>query len=311
MVRLLRRGIELIETFLVKAPPLWVGVALIAFGVLGFEGMVTYNQSSNFCMECHRPMGIFISFDEDHDSHVPYKQDKTRCLACHTDKDFYSFAFHLARRAGDGFTRVTNENVVRLPKQDPGYTDAQCLTCHYNVLKLEKAEKLELPERLAGIGLTFSHRNHFWIKDFPSEAGSRLRELQAMAERKKEEQEELEFLLRARLGRCAQCHDREKPAAAGGAQIDRTVNFFSINPMRCVGCHTDATRDRHPGTIHLALPREETCRRCHTGTFHGRFTMFRAECESRDQRHCRRCHPGYQPEINANTAVAQAAANLL
>lgn len=308
MVKLLRRALEWIEIFLVKARPRYVGLGLIVLGVLGFEGMVTYNQSSPFCMKCHEARGVYLSFDPDHDSHVPYTRDGVHCLACHTDKDFYSFAQNLVASSRKGFVRLTNAEVAHLPEPDPGYTDADCLICHHDVLKLAKAEKLELPPRLAEIGLDFSHQRHFWVKTYPAEAVERLAQLERSTERKKEEQDEYEFLLRARLGRCSQCHDRRQPLSDGETVVDRSINYFSINPMRCIGCHTDAVRGRHPGTIHLTLPREETCRRCHTGTFHGRFTIFRAECEGEDRRHCRRCHSNFAPTnepIDAAMLVAQ------
>lgn len=295
--------IKLIETFLVKAPPLWVGVGLIVAGIIGFEGMVTYNQASMFCMKCHEPDGIYRSFEEDHVSHVPYKRDDVHCLACHTDKDFYVFASNLVDHAQDGFAKMTSAELTHLPAQDPGYTDTDCLTCHYDVLKLDEAEKLELPERVAQIGLRFSHKRHFWVKDYPAEAAERLGKLSAASVLSEQEKQELEFLLRARLGRCSQCHNRLQPLEGGEQEIDRTINYFSINPMRCIGCHTDAVRGVHPGTVHLNLPSEETCRRCHTGTFHGRFTIFRAECEGRDQRDCQRCHPGWQPFVQVIPVV--------
>lgn len=303
-MELLRRLMKIAETILVHAPPLWVALGLAVGGGLGFVGMIAYNQSSGFCMKCHDARGVYLSYDPKHVSHKPVETDGASCLTCHTDKDIYVVAERFVGSLGARLTHATNAEVAQLPELDPGYDDAQCLTCHFDVLKLNDAEKLELPDKVAAIGLRFSHQRHYWVKDFPDEAAARLAELASSTEPKELDadarraweaaKQENEFLLRARLGRCAQCHDREAPE--GG--LDRAINYFALNPMRCTGCHTDAVRGTHPGTIHLALPSEETCRRCHSGTFHGRFTVFRAECEGTDRRSCTKCHPDYQPEGN-------------
>ncbi len=307
MFALAAKAIKLIETFLVKAPPLWVGLAIIVLGILGFEGMVTYNQTGLFCMKCHERRGVYVSFDPDHESHVPYKRDHVSCLKCHTDKDFYTFAGRVAAEARVDFAAWTTAETRRLPPFDAGYSDQQCLACHYNALKNEKMDKLKMSPRLAEIGLTFSHQRHFWLRDYPQAAADRLDILRKTARLTEDEKKELEFLQRARLGRCMQCHDRQQPAANGRTAVDRNVNYFSINPMRCESCHLDATPDRHPSTIHLALPSEATCRRCHTGSFHGRFAVFRAECNNPDKRDCTRCHPDYRPRDDQAEACPPAA----
>ncbi|MDP8221866.1 MAG: hypothetical protein P9L99_00785 [Candidatus Lernaella stagnicola] len=296
---LVRRLLKLIATFVATVSPLWVGVVMALGGGAGFFGMVTYNQASSFCMKCHEPQGVFTSFDAEHTSHKPYKESGEACLTCHTDKNFYNIAGNWAASLPEKLVRSTNAEAAKLPELDPGYTDQQCLACHFDVLKLRDAEKLELPEKVAAIGLRFSHQRHFWVKSFPEDAEARLGELteaQADGEENDEAKSERELLLKAKLGWCGQCHDRRQ-----GGEVERSINYFAFNPMRCTGCHTDAVRGRHPGTVHLALPSEETCRRCHTGTFHGRFTIFRAECEGADKRDCSQCHPDYR-ENAANAA---------
>ncbi len=305
MWNLAAKTIKLIETILVKAPPLWVGLGIMILGVLGFVGMVTYNKSNLFCMMGHEPNGVFVSFDENHDSHVPYKKNGRRCLTCHTDKDFYTFAGQVAQAARRSFREVTSDQTTQLPAFGTGYTDAQCLACHHDVLKLDKADRLRLPPRAAEIGLVFSHRRHFWMRDYPAEAAARLAELEKKSRPNDGEKKEIEFLQRARMGRCAQCHDRQQPDSEGRLAVDRNINYFSINPMRCESCHLDATPTRHPGTVLLSMPSEETCRRCHTGSFHGRFAIFRAQCDGADKRDCTRCHPDYRPP-SGDAAVAAA-----
>lgn len=306
-MNLARRLVFWCEHFLVTAPPVYVGLGMMVAGIMGFVGMVTYNQSSFFCMKCHAPTGVFVSFDEESASHTPYKKDKTSCLTCHTDKDFYQVAANWTRQSLTEFDDRTSAETTRLPNPDPGYTDADCLACHFDVLKRDEIDPLKLAEKVAPLGLRFSHRNHFWLKDNPGPARERLAALRAIAEATDEERTERDLLFKAQLGWCGQCHDREQSPAGGEARIDRDINYFSTNPMRCGGCHPDATRGRHPGTIHLALPREEQCRRCHSGTFHGRFTVFRAECAGEDKRDCRRCHPRWRPEAAEEASALNAA----
>ena len=298
------RLVKAIETFLAKASPLSVGLAMVAAGVLGMWSMIAYNQTSAFCLKCHVPNGIFISFSEDSGPHTPYKRQNVRCLTCHTDKDFYVIAANWARRAGADFVHDTNAEAARLPDADPGYRDADCLKCHYDVIRLDESAKLQLPPKVAEIGLRFSHRRHFWLKDFPSEAKARLADLRRAPEPTEEQKAELEFLYKTQLGWCGQCHDRRQRGADGREQADRTVNYFSLNPMACTGCHRDAGRAGHPGERRLAIPGELTCRRCHSGTFHGRFTTFRAECKSENTADCKRCHPLWKPATEPAPAEA-------
>lgn len=298
--KLVVRLLKFVEFLLVKTPPLWAGMAIIFGGALGFAAMVATNQRAAFCMKCHATDGIFISFDEKSKEHKPYKEQRLGCVKCHTDKDFYQVTTRTFARVSAQVLRDTNEEVSRLPAAKAGYTDIDCLTCHQGILEVKDGVALELPAKTAAIGLRFSHEQHYWLASFPDEAKDRLRERRAATTLSKEEAEELAFLTdKVELGWCGQCHDRVQATSAGGEQLNRTINYFSDNPMQCTGCHTDAVRATHPGTIHLALPTEETCRRCHTGTFHGRFTTFRAECEGKDQQHCVKCHPLWRPAATA------------
>jgi len=291
------RLLKFVEFLLVKTPPLWAGLAIIFSGALGFAAMVATNQRAGFCLKCHEANGIFISFDEKSKEHKPYREQRLGCVQCHTDKDFYRITARTFARVGRQVLRDTNEDVSRLPAAKSGYVDADCLTCHQGILEVKDGVALELPPKLADIGLRFSHERHYWLASFPAAAKDRLRERRAATSLTKDEAEELAFLSdKVELGWCGQCHDRRPPIGTGERQLDRTINYFSENPMQCTGCHTDAARAAHPGTIHLALPSEETCRRCHTGTFHGRFTTFRAECAGKDREHCIKCHPQWRPD---------------
>ena len=75
--------------------------------------------------------------------------------------------------------------------------------------------------------------------------------------------------------------------------VDKQVNFFARNPITCAGCHEDVDPITHPGKP-LKTPSEEICQKCHHGQIHGKFLIFKAECEDRsNDENCVKCHPYY------------------
>ena len=104
------------------------------------------------------------------------------------------------------------------------------------------------------------------------------------------------FQEKIKLGNCGQCHLREKIDQAGNKFVDKTVNFSARNPITCAGCHENVTPVNHPGKP-LPMPTEEVCQRCHHGKIHGKFVIFRAECEDfSNTENCVKCHPYLKKE---------------
>ena len=152
--------------------------------------------------------------------------------------------------------------------------------------------------KLAAIGLRMDVGRHYHLKEFDADDRRRFAELSAKEALDDAERDELVFLNKARISNCAICHERRRATEAGQARLDKTVNYFTANPMTCFSCHPDAVDGRHPGNP-LALPTERVCRRCHNGWTHGRILFFNADRNDADRSACVKCHPRYVPEVAA------------
>ena len=131
-------------------------------------------------------------------------------------------------------------------------------------------------------------------------------QLQQLTEKKElslEEKKEFDLLEKIKTGNCGQCHLMKKKEREGTI-IDKTVNFAARNPIACAGCHEDVYPISHPGEP-LSMPTEETCRKCHHGIIHGKFLIFKANCEYlNNTENCVKCHPKInQSDINKNLAA--------
>jgi len=117
-----------------------------------------------------------------------------------------------------------------------------------------------------------------------------------------DEKQELALLEKIKLGNCGQCHLQEKNDESGNRIVDKTVNFSARDPIACAGCHENVTPVNHPGKP-LPMPSEEVCQKCHHGKIHGKFLIFKAECEdTTDTKNCIKCHPYYKEEKSYEVA---------
>ncbi len=296
------RLIKYLHDKIAKANVPLVAFGMFAFGILGFEGMVWYNQTSDFCVNCHVNRGPYRNIDLDSVAHKPYGNGEKTCLDCHTNKDFHVFAKEAVIAGAKGFARLTSD--YRYQKfSTRNVTDDKCLSCHYEILDVNIADKLEISPRLAKIGLKFDHQRHFDFKEFRQDQAETLVELRSMnpGEYNDRQKEELALLEKIELAHCSRCHERNQvvDGEKGVKKIDREIHYYAQNPIGCVGCHVDAVTEAHPGSplsAPLVLPKEETCRRCHNGIMHGRLAVFPSNCESTEKPftdYCVKCHPGY------------------
>ncbi|MDP8256485.1 MAG: NapC/NirT family cytochrome c [Candidatus Alcyoniella australis] len=291
----LRRVLDRAWALAMAVNPFAVFAGLLLLGVVGLSAMVQYNQANDFCLKCHHQRGPYQPIDLESTAHEPYVKNlrseaHVNCLECHTDKELINFFELVAVRAGRGFDELTNPPRMQAPREGPQYADELCLRCHYKILETDEIKGqrlLELSDRLRVIGLRFSHQRHFQVRAWTPELERRLEQINLG--QIQVEHEELEFLQRARLGHCAQCHDR---FYADPSNADKNVNLYTSNPMSCAACHLDADPQNHPGKV-LGLPSERSCRRCHNGVLHGRMRMFLADMDSEDKQPCVKCHPAY------------------
>lgn len=299
------RLIKWAHDLIAKANVPLTALALMGIGLVAFEGMVYYNQRSDFCLSCHVNRGPYKNIDLKSVAHEPYVQGESGCLDCHSDKDFHAFALQTAKNAGKFLTRFTNDYQYASFEVDD-VPDADCLGCHNKALDEKDAAKIDLSPGLAKIGLRFDHQYHFEMKEFTPQLQNRLGVLLGQNDLSEQEMVERDRLEKIRLGNCAQCHQRDKieDALTGERKTDRQINFYARNPIMCSGCHVDAVTSVHPGpplAPPLALPDEMSCRRCHNGRLHGRIVTFPAMCDSTQAPftdYCNKCHPDITPGIH-------------
>jgi len=163
-------------------------------------------------------------------------------------------------------TRVPNEN---------------CQYCHQASVNRKEMYVKDIPPGLKEIGLIMDHRKH----------------------------------LTASKDTCARCHERYKDRDS--LEADKTVNYAEVNHLACDSCHTMASHSYRAGELlpmteqeyikaresawkrlstnprwMVAIPIEQSCRRCHEGKIHYKTKIFLANCrEDTNFDNCLKCHP--------------------
>ena len=156
-----------------------------------------------------------------------------------------------------------------------------CQYCHLGAIKRKVVMMKDLPQGLKKIGLAMDHHKHVLTRD----------------------------------DTCAQCHERYKDRKRGIA--DKDVNYAEVNHLACDACHSSAShvyrtdrilplstaeyraaRDAAWNTLSknprwmVAIPTEQTCRRCHNGRIHFKKVIFEANCRTGTNfKNCVKCHP--------------------
>ncbi len=296
---------EKIKDFVIKHHIKIVLIATPILAVLGFIGMIYYNQIPSTCLTCHYVKGPYVSIDLTTEPHKNIgKDDGTGCMSCHPDKAVEHWAWRGINQAAVLSQRFANLKFTEPTDPKSFYTSDQCLKCHPDRINvMERAPYLLASEKLAEIGLMLNKRLHYRFEYFRPEDQQLYQTLKAKSSLKDEERQQLELVEKIQLGNCGQCHLREKVDASGKKIVDKTVNFAARNPVACSGCHENVTPLNHPGKP-LPLPTEEVCQKCHHGKIHGKFVIFRAECEDlSDQSNCTKCHPYYVAEKAGNLVI--------
>jgi len=274
---------------LIASRPWLIAVVVLLAGAAAFTGIIKVNQTNSLCMTCHKTRGPFVSVDLNAAYHNPYKNHSESCIQCHDDKSLYVIMGRKIIKTYLGFEQVTT--LKEVPSPASNFQDHECLVCHQNILNMRDSNRVDLPPRLAAIGLRFDHERHFAIKEYNTSIAKRLAGLESSSVLNEDLKRELDFLRKIRLSNCAQCHER---FPRNSASADKNINFFSSNPMNCAGCHDAASG--HPGR-NLETPTEQTCRRCHLGRWHGRMFIFEANCAGPDTKYCTKCHPDWEPSM--------------
>jgi hypothetical protein len=157
---------------------------------------------------------------------------------------------------------------------------------------------------LRKIGLRVNKRAHYDFENYSLQDENRYNELKKKDRLTAAETKELQLLEKVKTGNCGQCHQRKKVTPEGEGGVDKAVNFVARNPVACTGCHEDVDPVTHPGSEPLKFPTEEVCKKCHHGQLHGKFVIFKAECEdTTNTENCIKCHPNYQKSQQSETIV--------
>jgi hypothetical protein len=288
-----KQAFEKIKDFVIKHHIKIILIAAPIFAVVGFVGMIAYNQIPTTCLTCHYVKGQYVAIDRMTEPHKNIgKSGAPGCMECHPDKAVEHWVMRGVSQAKILSQRYANLKFTEPTDPKDSYTSDQCLKCHPDRLDImERAPYLLASEKLAEIGLMLNKRLHYRYEMVRPEEQQLYQTLQEQSSLTDEEQQQLELIEKIKLGNCGQCHLREKVDSAGNKIVDKSVNFSARNPITCAGCHENVTPLNHPGKP-LPMPTEEVCQKCHHGKIHGKFVIFKAECEDlSDQTNCVKCHP--------------------
>ena len=259
--------------------------------ILFVGGIIAYNQSSKFCYSCHINEGPYSYIDKNSAVHKDIDKHLFSCIKCHKDKTVQTIYQRFIKRNASYTETAANLKLKSYFDPRNTYQTEQCLTCHPDRLDVVEAKVYLLKsDKLKKIGLRFNKKLHHRFETYNEKDQARYQELVSIKNLSSEEQQELALLEKIKMGNCGQCHLRIKQEV-NGSLVDKNVNFVARNPITCAGCHEDVNPIRHPGKP-LSMPTEETCQKCHHGKIHGKFKIFKAECEDlSDTENCVKCHP--------------------
>ena len=262
-------------------------------GILFLGSLIAYNQTSNFCYTCHINQGPYALIDKSRPVHKNMDKNPFTCIKCHKDKTVQTI-YHRFLKRNKSFI----ENAGNLELNNPidpraTYKTEQCLVCHTDRLEIDEIpEYLLKSDKLKKIGLRVNKKLHFRFETFNNDDQARHKYLISKNDLLDNEKQELEQLEKIKTGNCGQCHLRIKKDK-NGRLVDKTVNFVAREPITCAGCHEDVNPLTHPGKP-LKTPTVQTCQKCHHGKIHGKFLIFKADCEDTDDtKNCIKCHPYY------------------
>ena len=289
---------EKVKDFIIKRHIMLVLILAPIGGIVVFSGMVLYNQSATFCQKCHKNQGTYFSIDMRIPAHKDINKGGPTCVSCHPDKAVEMLLMRSLKKVPKYSQRVANLRVKESVNSKNIYQDEECISCHLEILNLAEVDEPNLPLQVKDIGLRYDHEIHYRFVYFRAEDEQRWKQLRIKDNLNKKEQEEFTLLEKIRMGNCETCHIQSKKDEIGENFVDKTVNYTARNPISCAGCHEDALPTTHPGND-MRFPSKETCQKCHHGKIHGKFLIFKADCEdTSNTENCMKCHPQYKQEKN-------------
>lgn len=267
----------------------WIYTAF-ALAILALvAGAADVSTRTSTCMSCHPKQAAFAHWMSDKlvAEKKGFSHELISCAACHMDGAAQGTVMSRFRGLLHAITYVVptidpREPLVTRIYKTTHISSENCKYCHQAAIVRKTVWKKDLPGGdLKVIGLAMDHRKHLVTSE----------------------------------DTCARCHERYANEPKGKA--NKEVNYAEVNHLSCDACHTAASHAYQTGRIlpipdsnlkkawettwdklsknprwMIALPTEETCRRCHNGKIHFKTRIFLADCSNgKNYDECVKCHP--------------------
>lgn len=257
-------------------------VVIIVF--VGVAGEISIRSAT--CMACHTLEASFADWMKARlkAQNKGFSHELIACADCHISGSPEGTSLARFR----GLLHVATYLVPQIDPREPRVSGMfrqrrvpreNCEYCHLGATERKAMLHKDLTPGLQKIGLLMDHRKH----------------------------------LLAREDTCARCHERYKEKG----EADKSVAYTEVNHLSCDACHSSASHAYRSGRLFpitqaeyaqarqdawtalarnprwmVAIPSEETCRRCHDGKIHFKTAIFPANCRTGDDfENCVKCHP--------------------
>jgi DNA-directed RNA polymerase subunit M/transcription elongation factor TFIIS len=271
---------------------LYALVIAVVVALVAAAGEVSLKSSS--CMACHTQEASYAHWMTQRlkAENRGFSHELIACADCHIE----------GSPAGTVTSRLRgllHVGTYLVPQIDPRRQDIaevypraripteNCNYCHQAAVVRKAVHVKDLTPELKKIGLIMDHRKHVLTQE----------------------------------GTCAKCHERYKEKD-GVSEVDKNVNYVEVNHMACDSCHSQASHAYRAGRLlplsedeyraareeawtrlsknprwMVAIPAEQTCRRCHNGEIHFKTRIFPANCrEGTNFEDCKKCHGLMTPQ---------------
>ncbi len=267
---------------------LWVYSLVVAVLLIVVGVSAEVSTRSETCMACHTQEQAYVEWmtEKLKDRKKGFSHELISCAACHMEGAAEGTIMSRFR----GLLHTVQYFVPQMDPRRPLVTrmfkevripSENCQYCHLGSIVRKTVMLRDLPPRLQRIGLQMDHRKHVLASEET----------------------------------CAKCHERYKDKQP--EEVDRTVNYAEVNHLSCDACHASASHTYRTGRLlplsqaefhqareeawttlsnnprwMIALPTEQTCRRCHNGKIHFKTRIFLADCsQGKNYENCVKCHP--------------------
>ncbi|MBI5251550.1 MAG: hypothetical protein HY912_18830 [Desulfomonile tiedjei] len=260
-----------------------IGLAIV---VVAVAGLAELSVQSSSCMACHTQEAAFSEWMSKRlkAEKKGFSHELIACADCHMKGG-------AARTVGSRLDGLLHSVTYLVPQLDPRKPlvsgmfsmtktpTENCQYCHLAAINRKSVHLKDLTPELVKIGLVMDHRKHVLARD----------------------------------DTCAKCHERYKEKGAA----DKAVAYTEVNHLACDSCHTRASHSYRSGQLlpmteakflearqeawnqlsknprwMIAMPSEQSCRRCHNGKIHYKTRIFLADCNNgKNFDDCMKCHP--------------------